>query len=282
MATNYIDRENRTISSFLKEARKYPILSKNDEATLVTIAQSNNPSAKAAKDRLINCNLRYIISKAHSLESNQIELLDLVQEGIFGISDAIEHFDSTKSVRFLTYATHWIEKRMREYISSFGQCVILPDDGMKVRNKVAKAKRSFMTQNGYEPSYEELGEILGMKASRIEAIMNCGDNKSFDSPFGGNNDEERTLRDKFIDDNSKDADQQAHQSTLSTYIKRLLNHLKGNERIVIELQYGLGGGTSLSLREIAVRLGVAHETVRKMSIKAHSRLRNFGTCPVLS
>lgn len=280
MATNYINRENRTIANFLRDARKYPVLTKDEEFTLVRIAQSSDPGAKAAKDRLINCNLRYIISKAHNLECSHAELMDLVQEGIFGLIDAIEHFDSSKEVRFLTYATHWIEKRMKEYISSFGQCVILPDDGMKVRSKVAKVRRQLLADNGYEPSLEEIAEVLGMKASRIEAILNCGDNQSFDSPLAGDNDDDRTLRDKFVDEECKTPDQLAHESTLASCIKRLLNHLTGKERIVIELQYGLGNGTSLSLREIAVRLGIAHETVRKTSIKAHTRLK--GLMPVLA
>lgn len=280
MATNYIDRENRTIANFLKDARKYPVLTKDEELTLVRIAQSTDPGAKAAKDRLINCNLRYIISKALNLECSHAELMDLVQEGIFGLIDAIEHFDCSKEVRFLTYATHWIEKRMKEYISQFGQCVILPDDGMKVRSKVAKVRHKLLAANGYEPSLEEIAEVLGMKASRIEAILNCSDNQSFDSPLAGNDDDDRTLRDKFVDEEGKTPDQLAHDSTLASCIKRLLNHLTGKERIVIELQYGLVNGTSLSLREIAVRLGIAHETVRKTSIKAHTRLK--GLIPVLS
>lgn len=274
MATSFIDRENRTIRDLLKEARKYPILLKEEEEKLVIIAQSGDAGAQVAKDRLVNCNLRYIISKANKLSSGNVEMMDLVQEGSFGLIDAINHFDCSKNVRFLTYATNWIEKRMREYVAAYGQCVILPDDGMKVRSKVNKARRDFVKTYGYEPSYEELAEIIGMKASRIEAIMNCSDNKSFDAPMGGEgDDDDRTLRDKFVDSDNQGADQKAHESILAQHIAKLLSHLKGNERVVIELQYGLGNNLSLSLREIASRLGIAHETVRKASIRAHAKLK---------
>lgn len=265
----FINRENTLNSIFFNEVRKYKPITQEEERELVSIAQSKGEAATEARNKLILANIRFLASCAGKYDNDQ-NFVDYVCEGFLGFAEAVERYDTNKDVKLLTYANAWIKKNMSTAREKDSCKVSISDDTFKIRSKVNRAMQQFYKKNGYDPSPAELEEILGISARRIEAAMNCTTSVSFDAPYG--DDDERTLGDTLFVDSNCEADYEANSNSTAALIRKEMKRLTPREQEVIEMVYGFNRDFSLSLGEIAERLGVSHESIRRTRERALSKL----------
>jgi len=267
---NFINRENHTTALFLSEARKYKQLSHDEERKLIAVAQGKGEESIDARNRIVNANLLFLVSKAKPFSQGE-DLMDYVNEGALGLIEAITRFDLSKDVKLLTYATPWIMKKIREAWEKNTSCTSITDDVFKTKYKANKAFNKFVCDHGYEPTYEDLAEILNMKASRIEAAMNCTTSVSFDAPYG--DDDDRTIGDKMFGDYTDEADFEANRSSNNAYVRSQLKYLTPREQEVVTQIFGIEGNQELKMGEIAERFGVSHESIRRTHERAKAKLK---------
>lgn len=268
------DNDNEVLSMYLEEINKVPMLSYEEEYELALKAKSGD---KKARERIINANLRFVVSVAKKFKGQGLPLSDLINEGNIGLITAIDKFEPEKGYHFISYAVWWIRQSIMKAISEKGRAVRLPLNRANELVTIQKASRALMDEmNTTEPTVEDLAEATGIDSDTIKDLIKVSSEiVSFDSPIKKNDDSDSTFGD-FIEDESKGPEEQVVDSSLKNDVRSLLSVLSDKEKKIIEMRYGLDGNKPMSLKEIGDNYSLTKERIRQIEKRALEKLKAAG------
>ena len=258
------------VRMYLKEIGTVPLLTADEELEL---AQRKADGDEAAKERLIEANLRLVVSIAKRYTGRGMSFLDLVQEGNLGLIKGVEKFDYTKGYKLSTYATWWIRQSVTRALADQARTIRVPVHMVETINKMSKMQRKLTLELGYEPSVAELAEALDMTEDKVMEIMQIArEPASLETPIGEEDDS--NLGDFVADSNVVTPEGNVESVMLREHIDALLGDLKERERQVIVLRFGLEDGHPRTLEEVGKEFNVTRERIRQIEAKALRKLRN--------
>ena len=231
---------NDSVKLYFKDISRFPLLSAEEELeTAMQIMEGDEEARNAAMSKMINCNLRLVVSIARKYIKSGHPLLDLIQEGNTGLIKAVERFDPTKGYKFSTYATWWIKQAIIRGIADKGRIIRLPVHVIDSINKMNRIKKLLAQDLGREPTDEALAKEMGVSVDKvIELQMIEQDAGSYDVPIG--DDEDSTLKDFLADDDAVLQDELAERHDLLNRLCGIMNSkLSGREKVVLTYRYGL-------------------------------------------
>jgi RNA polymerase primary sigma factor len=263
------DTRERTMDSmslFLAEVRRHRLLTRAEE---VGLAKRIERGDLAAKERLVNSNLRLVISNARSYDGLDLPLLDLIQEGILGLIRAAEKFDWRKGYKFSTYATFWIRESIQRAIANRARAIRVPVHIGQRERRIGRARAALIAQLGREPTDEEIGQAAELEVSEVRAARAIARVvTSLDRPVG----EEETTLGALLASEASAPDEEVELAARDAALHRALQRLPEAERNVVKLRYGIDGVDPTPLREAGRRLGMSSDAVRKLERKALAEL----------
>ena len=258
------------VRMYLKEIGTVPLLSADEELRL---AKRKAEGDESAKERLIEANLRLVVSIAKRYTGRGMSFLDLVQEGNLGLIKGVEKFDYTKGYKLSTYATWWIRQSVTRALADQARTIRVPVHMVETINKMSKMQRKLTLELGYEPSVTELAEALDMSEDKVMEIMQIArEPASLETPIGEEDDS--NLGDFVADSNAVTPEGNVESVMLREHIDALLGDLKERERQVIVLRFGLEDGHPRTLEEVGKEFNVTRERIRQIEAKALRKLRN--------
>jgi RNA polymerase primary sigma factor len=252
---------------FLNEIRRYPLLTAEEE---VELAKRIEQGDLEAKERMINSNLRLVVSIAKKYQGQELSLLDLIQEGIFGLIRAAEKFDWRKGYKFSTYATFWIRQAIQRGLANKARTIRIPVHIGQRERKIARAERELLAKLGRDPSDEEIARLAELPLTQVEEVRDAARTvTSLDRPVG---EEGETALGDLLEGGAPPVDEEVELSLSEQLLRRTIEELPEPERNVIRLRYGINGDDPQPLRETGRRLGLSAERVRQLESKALKRL----------
>lgn len=258
------------VRMYLKEIGTVPLLSADEELRL---AKRKAEGDEYAKERLIEANLRLVVSIAKRYTGRGMSFLDLVQEGNLGLIKGVEKFDYTKGYKLSTYATWWIRQSVTRALADQARTIRVPVHMVETINKMSKMQRKLTLELGYEPSVAELADALEMSEDKVMEIMQIArEPASLETPIGEEDDS--NLGDFVADSNVVTPEGNVESVMLREHIDALLGDLKERERQVIVLRFGLEDGHPRTLEEVGKEFNVTRERIRQIEAKALRKLRN--------
>ena len=258
------------IREYLKEIGSIPLLTQEQEQEL---AKRKALGDLHAGQKLVEANLRLVVSIAKRYTGRGMSFLDLVQEGNIGLMKAVEKFDYTKGYRLSTYATWWVKQSVTRALADQSRTIRLPVHMVEAVNRVRRAQRMLAVRLGREPSNEEIGKEIGMSEKRVTELMqSSGDTVSLETPVG--DEDGSNLGDFVADDANASTEEKAESVFLREEIDQMLQGLNPREREVIILRFGLETGHPLTLEEVGKRFKVTRERIRQIETAALRKLRN--------
>ena len=258
------------VRMYLKEIGTVPLLSAEEEYRL---AVRKSQGDEVAKQRLIEANLRLVVSIAKRYTGRGMSFLDLVQEGNLGLIKGVEKFDPEKGFKLSTYATWWIRQSVTRALADQARTIRVPVHMVETINKMSKMQRKLSLELGYEPSIKELADHLDMSEEKVQEIMQIArEPASLETPIGEEDDS--NLGDFVAESNVVSPEGNVESVMLREHIDTLLGDLKERERQVIVLRFGLEDGHPRTLEEVGREFNVTRERIRQIEAKALRKLRN--------
>jgi len=252
---------------FLREVRRHPLLTREEE---VELAQQIERGDLEAKERLVNSNLRLVISNARKYQGHELPLLDLIQEGILGLIRAAEKFDWRKGYKFSTYATFWIRQAIQRALDNRARTIRIPVHLGQRERKIARVHRELAARLGREPTDEEIATAAELSAEDVrEAREATRVVTSLERPVG---EEEDTSLGALLPSEERGPEEEVDISLREDALRRALDRLPEREREVVKLRYGINGDEPTPLTEASRRLGLSQDAVRRIERKALTEL----------
>ena len=263
-----------SVKIYLQQIGKIKLLSSEEE--LETARAIKEKNSEEAKKKLVNANLRLVVSIAKKYIGRGLSFLDLIQEGNMGLMRAAEKFDYSKGYKFSTYATWWIQQAITRAIADKSRLIRLPVHMIETLSKIKKISLDLTIENGAAPTKEEIACKMGIPLQKLTALIESAQGTiSIESP-ANQKDENAKLSDFIVDETTLSPDTKVTQDNLFCDIKKMLKHLSEKERNVLIMRYGLDdNGEKKTLEEIGTYYGVSRERIRQIENRAMSKLKKL-------
>ena len=261
-----------SVRLYLREIGKIPLLTPEEEADL---AQRIVKGDKKAKDKMVESNMRLVVSIAKRYGGRGLDFLDLIQEGNTGLLRAVEKFDPEKGFKFSTYATWWVRQAITRAIADQARTIRIPVHMVETINKVLRTTRKLTTDLNREPTTEEIAAELHMEPDKVDYVMRIKqDIASLDASVGRDGDDEDSVLGDFVEDEERiSPEDSAANQILKEQLSEIISTLTDREQKIIRLRFGIGGGRPHTLEEVGAEFDVTRERIRQIEAKALSKLR---------
>ncbi len=270
-AREFTQEELDATRMYLSEIGFSPLLTAQEE---VYFARRVLQGDAAARNRMVESNLRLVVKIARRYMNRGLSLLDLIEEGNLGLIHAVEKFDPERGFRFSTYATWWIRQTIERALMNQTRTIRLPIHIIKEINGYLRVTRQLTQSLDHEPSAEEIAQVMGKSVTDVKRMLQLNERvASVDTPIG--KDEDRSLLDAIPDDNNPDPSQLLQDADLNEKLDLWLDQLNDKQRIVVKRRFGLGGQEKATLEQVGNEIGVTRERVRQIQIDALRRLRKI-------
>lgn len=261
-----------SIKLYLKEIGRISLLTAEQEIELAREIEKGGHGGDDAKRKLVQANLRLVVSIAKKYLNRGLSFLDLIQEGNLGLIRAAEKFDYEKGYKFSTYATWWIRQGITRSLADKSRTIRVPVHMVETINRYKRVTRQLSVELGRKPTDQELAWALGVTPKKLKEIMNANKTPvSLETPLG--KEEDSTLSDFIADDNGCRPDVSSSERMLKAHIKELLVDLLPREAEVLKLRYGLEDGQARTLEQVGRIFNITRERVRQIEFKAMKKLR---------
>ncbi|MGD2216120.1 MAG: RNA polymerase sigma factor RpoD/SigA [Gemmatimonadales bacterium] len=259
-----------SLDQYLREISAYPLIDRDEEGVL---ARKIRRGDRVALEKLVNSNLRFVVSIAKKYQNQGVALADLINEGNLGLIRAAEKFDETRGVKFISYAVWWIRQAILQALAEQSRIVRVPLNRAGELHRIGKRSSALVQELGREPTVGELAEGLEVEADELYKTMSIAmAHLSLDAPLVPG--EDNKLLDYLPDDIRPGPEQEAFEKALKINVEAALSTLKPREAKILRLYYGLDGEEAMTLEEIGQQLGVTRERVRQIKERALARLRH--------
>ena len=263
------DIADDSVRLYLREIGRVPLLTAQEEIDLAKRIQKGD---KAAKDKMVEANLRLVVSIAKKYIGRGLDLLDLIQEGSSGLLRAVEKFDYTKGFKFSTYATWWIRQAITRAIADQARTIRIPVHMVETINKLIRTQRRLVQELGREPLPEEIAAEMEIDVDKVNHILKIKqDIVSLESPVG--DDKDSSLSEFIEDEDRPTPPEVAANQLLKEQVAEVLSLLTPREQKILRMRFGLEDGKSHTLEEVGLEFGVTRERIRQIEAKALTKLR---------
>ncbi len=271
-AENVDEFADDSVRMYLREIGKIPLLKPEEEMEL---AQRIVKGDKKAKDKMVESNMRLVVSIAKKYVGRGLDFLDLIQEGNTGLLRAVEKFDPDKGFKFSTYATWWVRQAITRAIADQARTVRIPVHMFETINKVVRTARRMTADLNREPTNEELAKELDMEPEKIDYVMRIKqDIASLDASIAREGDDEDSALGDFVEDEERESpEDSAANQILKEQLSEIISSLSSREQKIIRLRFGIGGGRPHTLEEVGNEFRVTRERIRQIEAKALAKLR---------
>lgn len=261
-----------TLKSYFKDLRSVEMLNGEEQTKLAIKARSGD---KSALNRLVESNLRFVVTVAKEYLYSNIPLEDLISDGNIGLIKAVDKFDETKNIRFISYAVWWIRQSIIQSIYDNGSIVRLPVNRININNKISKTKEMLFKELKREPTTKEISDFCDVcEIDIINSYSDCSQVVDLESKFS--DDSKVTFSDCLSGDEYDDFQKKFNQDAVSSEINDALSGLNTRESKIIKMYFGLETGQEMNLREIGKEMDLTNERVRQIKDFALKKLRTYG------
>lgn len=274
------DRKSETLDKYLVEIGRAPMITIDEEIDLAQKIKKGGKEGERAKNKLVESNLRFVVSVAKQYQHQGLSLTDLIDEGNIGLIKAAQKFDETRGFKFISYAVWWIRQSILQAIAEQSRIVRLPLNQVGSLSKVNRAISKFEQENQRRPSVEEISQQTGVDAEKISQSMAAdGHHVSIDAPFG--DDDDNSMVDTMSSGDDGRTDREVDHESMAYELNQLLEDvLKDREATIIRECFGIGCH-EMGLEEISDQLGLTRERVRQIREKSITKLRESGHAKIL-
>jgi len=262
IATQITNRDSQAVEKYLQEISKIPMITPEEETVL---AQRIKMGDQKALDKLVQANLRFVVSVAKQYQHQGLSLSDLINEGNLGLIKAAQRFDETKGFKFISYAVWWIRQSILQALAEQGRLVRLPQNKIGTYNKANKAYMAFEQEHEREPSTEELAELLEMSETEISNTRHS----SLDAPV--HEAEDVAMGDLL--EGGDETDDDVMKDSLRAEIRRVLKSLSPREAEIVNAYFGLDGENGVTIEQIGQKYDLTKERIRQIKERAIKRLQ---------
>ena len=265
-----MNETNGVLNRYLLEIGRMSLLSPDEE---IELARRIRNGDAAARERMINANLRLVVTIARDYVNLGLPLVDLISEGSIGLMKAVDRFDPEKGVKLSTYAIWWIKRAIKNALSNQSKTIRLPARTIEKISRMRRVSAQMGSELGREPTEDELSEELGIATEKVARLRSVGLRpESLDAPVG--DDEQTELGENVRDEQTQTPFESLSEKDFSDQIDRLLKSLNKREATIIAQRFGLNGTTAKPLEQVAEMIGVTRERVRQVEITALAKLRH--------
>ncbi len=277
IATQITNRDSQAVEKYLQEISKIPMITPEEETTL---AQKIKMGDQRALDKLVQANLRFVVSVAKQYQHQGLSLSDLINEGNLGLIKAAKRFDETRGFKFISYAVWWIRQSILQALADQSRIVRLPLNKVGSLGRITQASSRLEQELEREPTPQEIAESLDIPLSEVEnALRSSGRHLSIDAPLAEG--EDNTLLGVLDNNDEPNPDMPLLNESLQNEINRVISTLTEKERDVLKYYFGLDGNAAHTLEDISEKVGLTRERVRQIKEKALRRLRKSSKSKIL-
>ena len=265
-------KDDTVLTMYLREINKIPLLTREEENELALKAKNGDP---AAKNKIVNANLRFVITVAKKYQNHGLDLTDLISEGNLGLLTAIEKFDTTKGYHFISYAVWWIRQSILKAICEKSRMIRLPLNRANELVQIEKAKKTISSNMSEEEEIREIAGMLNMTENHVRDMINIArDMVSLDSAVRPNDSESSSVGEFIEDSMYTRPEDEAINKSMKEDISKVLATLTDKEAEVLRYRFGLEGYKSMSLKEVGDVFNLTKERIRQIEKKAIKRLQH--------